>query len=63
MIVILSGPSYVLAAGVRRLVFRIDVCGYSLILCVHYTKGRLSDGMVTRSILLQIDDSQLGAKS
>ena len=26
-------------------------------------KGRLSDGMVTRSILLQIDDSQLGAKS
>ena len=26
-------------------------------------KGRLSDGMVTRSILLQIDNSQLGAES
>ena len=28
-----------------------------------HTKGRLSDGMVTRSILLQINDSQLRAES
>ena len=30
VIVSLSGPSYVLAAGVRRLVIRIDVCGIPL---------------------------------
>ena len=30
MIASLSGPSYVLAAGVRRLVIRIDVCGIPL---------------------------------
>ena len=41
---------------------RLEVGHYDITL-VRSPKGRLSDGMVTRSILLQIDDSQLGTES
>ena len=44
VIVSLSGPSYVLAAGVRRLVIRIDVCGIPLVLQGH----RHGEGNFTR---------------